>query len=143
MNMIFPLLAFLGGIAIAFQDKINGGLGRKVGVFEGAFISFATGALALFLIIIFFGKGNLSAIATVPKWQLIGGLLGALYVSSMVLVVPKIGVATTIIAVIAGQIIVGVIIDHYGLLGGMQIPFNYKKLVAMIFLFASVYLFIR
>jgi bacterial/archaeal transporter family-2 protein len=143
MKMIFPLLAFIGGIAIAFQDKINGGLGKKIGIIEGAFTSFSTGALTLLIMIIFFGKGNLLAISTVPKWQLIGGVLGAFYVTTMVLVVPKIGVTTTIISVIIGQILVAMIIDHFGLLGGMRIPINGKKLVAIFLFFISVYLIVN
>ena len=74
MKILFPLLAVLGGITIAIQGQINGGLGKKVGVIEASFISFGIGTLALLFIVLFAGNGNISAIASVPKWQLIGGL---------------------------------------------------------------------
>ncbi|MDQ0219177.1 DMT family transporter [Peribacillus cavernae] len=141
MKIIFPLLALLGGIAMAIQAQVNGGLGKKVGAIEGSFISFAVGTLALAFGVLFIGKGNVLAFTNVPKWQLIGGLLGALYVFIMVLVVPKVGVATAFVAVIAGQIIVGAIIDHYGLFGGTRIPIDGKKLIAILLLFVSLYLF--
>ena len=70
----------LGGAAVAFQVQINGGLGKRTGVLEASFISFGIGTLALFFIVLFFGKGNFMAVSTVPKWQLFGGLLGAFYV---------------------------------------------------------------
>ena len=78
---------------------------------------------------------------TVPKWQLIGGLLGVIYIVTAILVVPKIGVAPTLAAVIAGQIIMGTIIDHFGLFGGVRIPIGLKQVVAILLLFVSLYLF--
>lgn len=141
MKWIFPMLSFVGGVAIAIQAQINGGLGKKTGALEGAFISFFIGALALFFLVLFFGKGNLGAVFSVPKWQLIGGLLGAFYVGVMVLVVPKIGVAAVMVSVIAGQLIFGAIIDHFGLFGGKPIPIDLKKIIAIVLLFGSLVLF--
>ncbi|WP_409298506.1 DMT family transporter [Peribacillus sp. SCS-26] len=141
MKALFPLLAFVGGLAIAVQAQVNGALGRKAGSIEAAFISFLLGTTVLFFVLVFFGKGNLLAVGSVPKWQLLGGLLGAFYVFVMVLTVPKIGVAATFVAVIAGQMILGLVIDHYGLMGGVRDPINAKKIMGILLLFASLYLF--
>lgn len=143
MKFIYPILALMGGLAVGLQAVINGGLGKKAGTIEASFISFVIGTLALLFIVIFFGKGNVMAISTVPKWQLTGGLLGAFYVFIMVLVVPKLGVASSLIAVIAGQLIMGAVIDHFGLLGGKQIPFDGKRLLAVGLFIAAIYLFHR
>ncbi|WP_409300021.1 DMT family transporter [Peribacillus sp. SCS-155] len=140
MRIIFPILAFMGGMAIAFQDKINGGLGKKIGVIEGALTSFTTGAITLLFVSIFWGKGDISAITTVPKWQLIGGMLGAFYVTAMVFVVPKIGVTLTVMSVIIGQVLIAMLIDHFGLFGGMRMPINERKLAAIFLFFVSAYL---
>src|SRR3954451_16997743 len=107
VKLIFPLLALIGGMALAVQSQINGGLGKKVGVIQGSFISFFVGTLALLFILLFFSRGDISAISTVPKWQLIGGLLGALLVIVQVIAVPKIGVSSALMAVIVGQILLG------------------------------------
>lgn len=141
MNLLFPILALLGGAAVAIQAQINGGLGKKIGVLEASFVSFSVGTLALFFIVLFFGNGNILAIGTVPKWQLLGGLLGGFYIVVAILVVPKIGVVSTLVAVVSGQIIIGTIIDHFGLFGGNPIPIDMKKIMAMVFLFISLYLF--
>ncbi|HHY73297.1 MAG TPA: DMT family transporter [Bacillus bacterium] len=141
MKLLLPLLALLGGAAVAIQGQINGGLGKKVGVIETSFISFSIGTLALFFIVIFFGKGDLLAVSTVPKWQLTGGLLGAFYVVIAVLVVPRLGVAGSFMAIITGQIILGALIDHFGLFGGDKIPIDGKKALAILLLFFSIYLF--
>jgi transporter family-2 protein len=77
---------------------------------------------------------------SVPKWQLTGGLLGAIYVLVMVLAVPKIGVATTIVSVILGQVLISGVIDHFGLFGSKQIPFDWQRGVAAILLGVSLFL---
>lgn len=143
MKLLLPLLAVLSGAAIAIQGQINGGLGKKIGVFEASFVSFGIGTLALFFMVMFFGSGDVLAVLKVPKWQLIGGLLGVFFVVVSVFVVPKIGVATTVMAVIAGQVIIGAIIDHFGLFGGQRIPIDAKKTTAIVLLFISLYLFNR
>jgi len=141
MKIIYPLLAIVGGIAVAMQSSVNGGLGKKVGVVEASFISFFIGTLALFFAVIFFGKGDVMAATTVPKWQLIGGILGAIYILTMVSAVPHIGVAPTLAAVIAGQILMGALIDHFGWFGGVSIPIDFKKVSAIVLMFISLYLF--
>src|SRR5699024_3063817 len=141
MKIIYPLLAVSGGIAVAMQSSVNGGLGKKGGVVEASFISFLIGTLALFFAVVFFGKGDLLAATTVPKWQFIGGILGAIYILTMVFAVPHIGVAPTLAAVIAGQILMGAIIDHFGWFGGTSIPIDLKKMTAIVLMFISLYLF--
>ena len=141
VKLIFPLLALIGGMALAMQGQINGGLGKKVGVIEGSFISFSVGTLALLFILLFFGNGDISALSTVPKWQLIGGLLGAFYVIVQVIVVPKIGVSASLMAVIVGQIILGAVIDHFGFFGGNRFPIDRQKMIAILLLLFSLYLY--
>ncbi|MCM3651042.1 DMT family transporter [Metabacillus litoralis] len=143
MKLIFPLLALIGGMALAVQSQINGGLGKKVGVIEGSFISFSVGTLALLFILLFFGNGDISAISTVPKWQLIGGLLGAFFVIVQVIAVPKIGVSATLMAVIVGQILIGAMIDHFGLFGGNRFPIDLKKMIAILLLLFALFLYYK
>lgn len=143
LKFILPLLALIGGMGLAVQGQINGGLGRKIGVIESAFMNFAVGTLVLLLILLFFGNGNISAVSTVPKWQIIGGLLGSFFVLIQVLVVPKIGVSTTFIAVIVGQIILSVIIDHFGLFGGNRFPIDKQKVFAVLLMFVALFLYVK
>lgn len=58
MKLIIAFLALIGGAAVAIQSQINAQLSKKVGVLEGATTSFLVGALALFFLAFFFGKGN-------------------------------------------------------------------------------------
>ena len=126
---------------MGIQAVVNGGLGKKVGALEASFISFFIGTAALFFLVLFLGKGNLLAISEVPKGQLIGGLLGAFFVVVLVIVSPEIGVTATLISVIVGQLLIGSIIDHFGLFGGEKFPLDFKKGIALLLMLASIYIF--
>ncbi|WP_017728254.1 DMT family transporter [Halalkalibacterium ligniniphilum] len=141
MQWFYLLMTLAGGIAIGIQAVINGGLGKKLGVIEAAFISFLIGTVALFFVVLFFGKGNLLAVFEVPKGQLMGGLLGAFYVFVMVMAVPKIGVTAAFFSIIAGQILMSAMIDHFGLFGGQTFLLDTKKVIAIILMLASIYLY--
>ncbi|NNU84571.1 DMT family transporter [Geobacillus sp. BMUD] len=143
MKWLWMTMALAAGMAVSVQAGVNGGLGRRVGVLEGAFVSFFIGTIVLFFVQLFFGKGELLAMFSVPKWQLTGGILGAFYVFVMVLIVPKIGVANSLMAVIAGQLVMSSIVDHFGLFGGQRIPFDWTRFAAMGFLFLALWLFFR
>jgi transporter family-2 protein len=143
MNVFMMLVALLGGIATGVQAGVNALLGRKIGTIEGAFVSFMVGTVALFLLMLFFGKGNLGQMFNLPRWQLTGGLLGSFFVLIMVMAVPKIGVATTLIAVISGQLLASTVIDHFGLLGGRQIPIDWQRGLGLVLLAAAMFLFYR
>ncbi|MBP1932190.1 DMT family transporter [Ammoniphilus resinae] len=143
MNWLFALFGVLGGVAIGVQASINGGLGKKIGAIEGSLVSFAIGTVVLLLLFIFFGKGQILSVGSVPKWQLTGGLLGAFYIFISILIVPKIGVATSLITVIVGQVAMGTLIDHFGLFGGRQIPVDWQRVLAIVLLCAALYFFYR
>lgn len=143
MNWMMMLVVLLGGAATAVQAGVNGALGRKVGTIEGAFTSFLIGTVALFLIMMFVGKGNVLQIVSLPKWQLTGGLLGALYIIGMVFAVPKIGVASSMVAVIAGQLLTSTILDHFGVMSGKPIPIDWQRVLGIVLLAAALFLFYK
>ena len=84
-----------------------------------AFISFAVGTVALFFYVVASGTplGNLASVKDAPPIAWAGGLLGAFFVTAAVMLVPRLGVAMTFSVIIAGQMLVTLIIDHFGLLG--------------------------
>ncbi|MFD1708143.1 DMT family transporter [Siminovitchia sediminis] len=141
MKWFYLLLSLIGGLAVGMQAAVNGGLGKKVGPIEATFISFCVGTAALFFMVLFWGKGNILAVSEVPKFQLIGGILGAFYLAVVVIAVPKVGVSGALFAVITGQLLISALIDHFGLFGAQQFPLDLKKLIALGLMLGALYLF--
>ena len=119
-NYFFIILAVAAGMVMPTQAAVNNKLAGSVGSpILAAFISFAVGTLALLLYILATGipLGNLAAAKNAPLVAWIGGVLGAFFVASTVVLVPRIGVALTFSLIIAGQMLVTLVIDHFGILG--------------------------
>lgn len=133
------LFTLIGGITLSAQSSINGTLSQKAGTIETTFLTFLTGTMFLFIFIVFFGRGNILALLEAPKWQLSAAFLGTAYLLLTVIAVPKIGVIAANIAGIAGQLIIGVIIDHFGWFNSLVIEIDIKRVFAIIFMLLSLY----
>lgn len=143
MKLFAFMLAIIGGISSATQTGVNGELSKKIGVLETSFTSFFVGTIALLFIVLFLGKGNLLGVFSAPKWQLTGGLLGAVFVYSLVFAAPKIGVASTLVAVITGQILTSTILDHFGLISGKSIPIDWNRGIGILLMAGALFFFFR
>lgn len=141
VNYLFTLLALLAGIGVAMQSQINGELGKRIGPLDASLISFTVGTVVLFFLVLLYGKGGIPSIDSVPKWQLTGGLFGAFFVTVITLCVPRIGVSLTLLIAIAGQIIMGAVINHYGLFGAAAMPISVQKLAAIGLMLVAVALY--
>jgi transporter family-2 protein len=127
-NYFFIFLAILAGIAMPTQATVNSRLAESVNhnPILAAFISFAVGTVALFIYIVLTGipLNQLAAAKDAPPIAWIGGFLGAFFVSVMATVVPRIGVALAFSLAIGGQMLVTLLIDHFGWLGVPEKPIN-------------------
>lgn len=118
-----PLLALIliciGGVAVAVQAPINAALGRSVGSgLAAATLSFGVGFAALIVLSLATAGGTpFAKAAGVPVWQLAGGLLGAYYVWAVIFGVPGLGVLTALAALVLGQLVAGLVLDHTGAFG--------------------------
>ncbi|MCY8111083.1 DMT family transporter, partial [Bacillus spizizenii] len=81
---------------------------------------------------LFFGKGELSYTLKAPKWSLLGGVMGVVYLTSIVVSVPFVGVGITMVAVIIGQLVMSMVIEHFGWLGSKKTRVNKEKIFAVI-----------
>ena len=132
MRLIAYLLALLAGAALSFEGAIYAELGKSIGQIETSFYNFIMGSIIMGLLWIFFGKGKLSHVLEAPKWSLLGGLLGVVYLTSIVISVPFVGVGITMVAVIIGQLVMSMIIEHFGWLGSKKTRINKEKIIAVV-----------
>ena len=74
-----------------------------------------------------------------PAWQLSAAFLGTMYLLLTVLTVPRIGVIATNISGIAGQLVIGVLIDHFGWFNSLVIEIDSKRVLAILFMIIALY----
>lgn len=166
MDALLLLLAFGAGIAAATQILVNGALGEERGVPEALLVSVTVtyGSAVSFMLIRFalLGQLNLNTpgrpllyllplaiIALLAflglmrglEWYyFLGGLAGALIVFTVAFTGPRIGIATTSAALIAGQMIGAILWDHMGLLTQAKDPIDALKVVGVLLIVGGVVL---
>jgi transporter family-2 protein len=137
------LMAIVGG-GIALQAPINAGLGQVTGNFAAATISFAVGTLLLAAIVTVSGKADGIAEVTHVEWYyLLGGILGAAYVFSALVLVKEIGAGGVAAATVTGQLAASVFLDRIGFLGLEQEPITATRVLGVALLLAGTYLVVR
>ena len=109
------LTVFAGGL-IALQAPINSILGKSVGTFAAASVSFIVGTIALVLITVLVGGGfgDVGEARHLAWYYLTGGILGAVYVTTALVAVRSLGAGGVVAATIAGQLTLSLVIDQLG-----------------------------
>ena len=138
------LTACVGGL-IALQAPINSVLGKAIGTWQAATVSFAIGTALLVAIVQLAagGFGDLSGARHVSWYYLTGGVLGAAYVTTVLVTVRPLGVGGVTAATIAGQLTAAVIVDHLGVLGVHKQPVTALRLLGVAMLALGTYLVVR
>ncbi|MGL5948204.1 MAG: DMT family transporter [Aeromonas sp.] len=117
MNLFFILLIVLAGMGLSFEAGLLGPLGEQVGHLWATFSIFAVGTALLWLLRFFTQRTPFAGWHSVPRWQLIGGFLGPIYVVVLTLATPQLGVAMSMMAILFGQISKSFAVDYFGWYG--------------------------
>ena len=136
--------ALVGGL-IALQAPINSVLGRTIGTFQAAAVSFFIGTVVLVAIVLLAGGGfgDLGAMRHISLIYLTGGVLGAAYVTTVLVTVRPLGAGGVTAATIAGQLTAAVVVDQLGLLGVERQPFTVERLAGIVLLALGTFLVVR
>lgn len=143
LPIAFIFVALIVGALLPLQVGVNSKLADAVeSPIISAFISFCVGTVALLSYIIITGLplGNIVLAKNAPPIAWIGGLFGAIYVAASIILLPKLGVAMTLTLMIAGQLLMGIIMDHYGLLGVPVKAISFGRIVGVVLVILGVLL---
>ncbi len=137
-------MALVGGLS-ALQPSVNARLADRVGGFlPSALVSFSVGTAALLVIVAASGRlPRLSGVGGAPWWELTGGLIGAVYVASTILVFPRLGTTAGMASVIAAQLVAGLLLDRVGAFGFERIPLGPARVAGVAFLILGAVLVLR
>jgi transporter family-2 protein len=141
--MLLLLAALLVGMALPLQSGINAQLRLSLGQpLLAALVSFGVGtvALALLTLALRLTVPAASQLGGIPLWQWTGGLIGAIYIFSAVLLAPRLGATTLVGAMVAGQMLGSLLYDQFGVVGYPVIPVTLHRLAGVIMILAGVWL---
>ena len=144
--MNWVLIALGAGGVIAVQAAMNSRLGRELG--SPALATLANCAIATLLVlgyclIVRAGAPQAGVMLRVPVWAWFGGMLGACYVAAVIVTTPKLGVGTMAGFVIAGQMLMALALDHFGLLGLDRHPISVGRVAGIALIVTGVFLLKR
>ena len=144
MGLLY-LLALLAGMATMIQTGINSQLQivwAKSSILA-AFVSFFVGTLCLLFYLLVTRTSLPPLPAKFVPWHWIGGLFGAFFISATVYVAPRLGATTMIGLVLAGQLSVSLILDHFGLIGYAQKSITWQRVLGAFFVGGGAFLIRR
>ena len=141
--LLILLIGLAGGIAVGLQSPLASMMSQRLGTLESIFIVHAGGALIALIPLLVYGGGKLSQWRTVPWYALVAGVFGLVVIGAISYMIPRIGVAGSIITVVAGQLLVGTILDQFGWLGAMQRPLDATRLLGLAVVLIGVWLTVK
>lgn len=136
------LVGLLGGMAIGVQSPMSSIISQRMGMMESVFIIHAGGALAALIPLLVFGS-KLGEWRSVPWYTLVAGAFGLIVISAMGYMIPRIGVAGALITLLAGQLLVGSFLDHFGLLGATQRSVDLPRIIGLGVVMLGVWLTVK
>ena len=141
----YLLAAVALGAIVAFQPGLNAEVARRIGTSVGAafvsiMISFALSAAYLLVTRQTF---PVSALASLPPYLWLGGVIGFLFVIGALYVAPVLGAAVLFAAIVLGQMIAAVAADHFGVGGYPAQGIDLQRIGGIVLVVAGVFLFQR
>ena len=143
-TVLWALLGVFAGACIATQAPINAQLGKDLGLpIAAASVSFLSGAVVLVIGTLVVARVQGTSVqfqAPAPWLYFAGGCLGTVYVTSAILLTPKIGAAAVMALSVAGQLLAGVWLDRIGFMGLAVRELSLGRIAGAVLLVAGVIL---
>lgn len=133
-KLLWIVLAFIAGSFLPMQAGINAKLGKAAeSPAAASLISFTIGAAAL-VIYVLMSKQSISwqGLKAAPAFAWLGGLLGAFYVTVVILAFPRLGPGLTFAIVVAGQMLFTVVLEHFNILVAQPHAMNAPRLIGVL-----------
>ncbi|MGY0778981.1 transporter family-2 protein [Azospirillum brasilense] len=143
VSAVSYLLVVGAGVSVALQQVLNANLRADLGSpWWAGFVSYVVGMLAMLAVALLAPGPRLAeAVGGVGSWVTwTGGLFGALFIGTAILMVPRLGAATVLALIVVGQMLGSLAFDHVGLLGLPQQPVSPTRLAGAASLILGVVL---
>ena len=141
--LLIILIGLAGGVAVGLQSPLASMISQRLGIFESVFIVHVGGAVIALLPLLIYGGGKLSQWRTVPWYALVAGVFGLVVIAAISYMIPRVGVAASITTIVAGQLLVGTTLDHFGLLGASVRTLDLTRILGLGVVLFGVWLTVK
>jgi len=139
--MLFVIAALIAGALVPFQAGSNAALAQALGhPLWASAVSLLVSMLVLLPVLLMMRVGSPSIQQTthLPWWAWCGGVAGVIYITSALLLVPRIGATNFMVCVIAGQMVASLLLDHFGWIGLPIKEINIGRVVGVVLIFLGI-----
>lgn len=131
VNWWVILIGLLGGVAVGLQAPLAGAMGQRVGGTASSFIIHISGAVFSGLWLLVRGGERIREWRSLPWYMLAAGFFGLILYQTISITLPRLGSTMMVVLIIIGQLVLGVIIDHFGLFGVTQRPVDLLRILGV------------
>jgi transporter family-2 protein len=145
MQALIPvvLIGLVSGVAVGLQSPLASMITQRLGMLESIFIIHIGGAILIGIPIVIIGGGNLGNWRSLPWYALGAGSMGLIVVAGVSFMIPRVGVSAAITLIIAGQLAISSVLDHYGLVGVDIRHMDLQRILGLIIVFIGAWLTVR
>lgn len=142
MSVIWGYALVIGaGVSFVFQQAVNANLRADIGSpWWTGFVNYLGGTLAMLAVAVALQEPwpSMQAVGRSQWLSWTGGIFGTIYIAISIIQLPKLGAATVIALIIAGQMIGSLVFDHFGLMGVPIHQISLMRILGAIFLVIGV-----
>lgn len=137
------LIGVLGGVAVGLQTPFAGAISQRVGGAASSLIIHTSGAVFSVIVLLARGGEQIGNWRSLPWYMWLAGGLGVILYLTLSVTFPRLGAAATIVLVILGQLLAGLVIDHFGFLGVTVRAIDGGRVLGAAALLVGAYLILR
>lgn len=144
LNTFFVILiGLVGGAAVGLQSPLAGTISQRLGGTAGSFFVHLSGTIFSAAFLLLRGGENLRNWRTLPWYLFSVGVFGLILYQTIAITLPRLGSMTMITLIIIGQLMAGMLIDHFGWLGVTVHPISFSRVLGALVLMLGGYLIAR
>lgn len=137
------LIGLIGGVAVGIQTPLSGVIGQRVGGTASSFIIHLSGMILSGVLLVMRGGEKVRDWHTLPWYMLGAGIFGVILFQTINITLPRLGSTMMIALIITGQLVTGLVIDHFGLLGVAARHIDISRVIGIVALLIGGYLIAR
>lgn len=139
MKLLLPIIiALLSGLAMTFQGTINAALKERIGVAPMSAVVHLLGLIVSLGALTIAGLPKATNFKSLPLYSYLGGVLNVIIIGGVAWSIAKTGATTGTSAILFGQLVTAVILDHFGLFTLEKTPFSWLRLAGVLLMLVGM-----